>query len=88
MKKNKGIVDVDLDKDLQDAIERNNRKSFNSYVSEKEKLQQKEKRLSLIAITILAITIIMIIICMYKLNDSAMKSCMKNHEENYCEARV
>lgn len=100
MKKEIKNEDVNLiDKDIQNAIDRQYRKAWNDYntsIEDKKKKLEirkiKEKRtqriIQVIMIIVILITLVLICVWNYKLQKDFVKSCMdKGYNENYCIAK-
>lgn len=86
-------VDVDLDKDIQNTIERNYRKAFNDYHTARENKKIKERRKNKILKILIGVVIVVIVALLlfvnYKMTSNAQKNCIEmGHSENYCYEKL
>ena len=91
--KRKKIVDVDLDKDIQNTIERNYRKAFNDYHTAREEKQIRDKKrnktLKVLIGVVVIVTVALLVFIDYRLTSNAQKSCIQmGHSENYCYEKL
>lgn len=89
MKKEIKKVDVSLDKDIQDSIEKNARKGWLEYNLERERRHKREKIKNKV-ILISTIAFVLLVTCLLllansKLTNEAQKNCINaGYSENYC----
>jgi len=86
-------VDVDLDKDIQNTIERNYRKAFNDYHTARENKKIKERRknniLKILIGVVIVVTVALLLFVNYKMTSNAQKNCIEmGHSENYCYEKL
>lgn len=84
---------INLDKDIQNGIERNARQGWLEYnLSREERLRKekaKERVLAIVVGTFIMVATSLLLILNSKLTQGAKESCMSlGHSENYCMERI
>lgn len=84
---------INLDKDIQNGIERNARQGWLEYnIAREERLRKQKRKERVLAIVVGAFIMIAtatILILNSKLMNNAKESCMSSgHSENYCMERI
>ncbi len=84
---------INLDKDIQNGIERNARQGWLEYnLSREERLRKekaKERVLAIVVGAFIMVTTSLLLILNSKLTQDAKESCMSSgHSENYCMERI
>ena len=82
-----------LDKEMQDAITRQYRKSFNDLqIARENKIIKDKKRNKILKVligTVIVVTVALLIFINYRLTTNAQKNCIElGHSENYCYERL